>query len=106
MNLSDTVSETVALFKQGHDVEAISKQRALKEETIYTHLAQGLEDGLIQLKEVVDLTDQEIRVIEEAIINLPEEQRNALKPVFDFFDEHYSYSELRCVRASFLHKTG
>lgn len=104
MELSDTVAETIELFKQGYSVESIAKQRKLKAETVYIHLSQALEEGAVQLNEVVDLTGQEIQTIEDAIINLPEEQRNALKPLFDFFDELYSYSELRCVRASFLHK--
>lgn len=106
MEMSDTVAETVELFKQEYSVESIAKQRKLKEETVYTHLSQALEEGVVQLNEVVDLTEQEIQIIEDAIIKLPEEQRNTLKPLFDFFDELYSYSELRCVRANFLHKTG
>jgi len=36
---------------------------------------------------------------------LPEDQKNALKPLFDLFDEAYSYSVLRCVRANFQQKT-
>ena len=103
--LSETAMETLELFKLENSVKNVAQQRNLKEETIYNHLSQALEDGDIELKDVVDLTEQEIQTIEDAISNLPEQQRNALKPVFEFFDENYSYSVLRCVRASFMHKT-
>jgi len=103
--LPETVMETLELFELEHSVEKVAQQRNLKEETVYTHLSQALEGGIVQLKDVVDLTEKEIQLIEEAISNLPEQHRNALKPVFEFFDETYSYSVLRCVRATFLHKT-
>ncbi len=103
--LPDTASESANLFRLGFTVKQIAEQRALQETTIYGHLAQSLEQGLLELAEVVDLPTQDIRQIEEAILNLPEEQKNALKPVFEQFDGVYSYGVLRCVRAALLHKT-
>jgi ATP-dependent DNA helicase RecQ len=58
------------------------------------------------LADVVELPEQEIRRIEEAIINLPEEQRNALKPVYELFGGQYNYGILRCIRAALQHQTG
>ncbi|MCK4842054.1 MAG: DNA helicase RecQ [Methylococcales bacterium] len=104
-DLTDTVAETVALFRQGHKVETIAQRRELKIETIYSHLSQAIEEGSVSANEVVDLDEKEIQQIEDAIINLPEEQKNALKPLFEQFDEAYSYSILRCVRAGFQYKT-
>ncbi len=101
MDLTDTVGESVALFRLGHTVEQVSKQRQLKEGTIYNHLSQAIEEGGVQLNDVIDLDKKEIDQIEEAIINLPEDQKNALKPLFELFDEAYSYDILRCVRAAF-----
>jgi ATP-dependent DNA helicase RecQ len=105
MDLTDTVAETLALFKLGYTVEKVAQQRALKQETIYTHLSQALEEGSVLLNDVIDLDEEEIQQIEEAIVLLPDEQKNALKPLFELFDEVYSYSVLRCVRANFQHKT-
>ena len=105
VDLTDTVSETVALFRLGYTVEKVAKQRHLKSETIYTHLSQAIEEGGVLLNDVIDLDEKEIQLIEEAIILLPDEQKNALKPLFEQFDEVYSYSVLRCVRAAFQHKT-
>ncbi len=104
-DLPDTVAETLALFRLGYTVEKVAKERQLKIETVYSHLSQAIEEGRVLLNEVIDLDEKEIQQIEEAIINLPEEQKNALKPVFELFEEAYSYGVLRCVRARFLHKT-
>ncbi len=100
MGLPDTVAETVALFRLGYTVEKVAKQRQLTEGTIYTHLSQAIEDGSVKLTDVIDLSEGEIQQIEDAIINLPEEQKNALRPLYELFDEAFSYSVLRCVRAN------
>ncbi len=105
MDLPDTVAESVALFRLGYTVDKVAKERELTEGTIYTHLSQAIEDGSVLLNDVIDLSEDEIQQIEDAIINLPEDQKNALKPLFDLFDEAYSYSVLRCVRANFQQKT-
>jgi ATP-dependent DNA helicase RecQ len=105
IGLSDTMAESVALFRLGYSVKQIAQQRELQETTIYGHLAQSLEQGMLVLSDVVELPEQEIRLIEEAILNLPEEQRNALKPVYELFGGQYSYGVLRCVRAALQHQT-
>jgi ATP-dependent DNA helicase RecQ len=98
-NLSETAAESLRLFKLNLGVSQIAKIRGLKESTIYTHLAEAIAQGLIMLTDVIDLSAQEIRQIEACILNLPEAQKNSLKPVFDTFSEAYSYDVLRCVRA-------
>ncbi|MGZ5602055.1 MAG: DNA helicase RecQ [Methylobacter sp.] len=94
IGLSDTMAESVALFRLGYSVKQIAQQRELQETTIYGHLAQSLEQGMLVLTDVVELPEQEISRIEKAIINLPEDQRNALKPVYELFDGQYSYGVL------------
>ena len=98
--IPDTTTESIDLFKLGYSVGQIAKQRAIKEDTVYSHLAQGLEQGLLVLIDVVELPAQAIKNIEEAILELPLGQQNALKPVYDQFDGQYSYSVLRCIRAA------
>lgn len=96
----DTVSETLNLFRLGYKIEQIAQQRSMKPDTIFNHLARALEQDLVEISEVIDLPEAEIHAIQEVILNLPEEQRNALKPVFEMFDGQHSYSVLRCIRAS------
>jgi len=99
-DFTETVEETITLFKVGFSAEKITLQRELKSSTIFCHLAQGIEQGIIELKDVIDLSDQEIKVIQDEILNLPEAQSESLKPVFEALAEQYSYDELRCVKAS------
>lgn len=102
---TDTVKESLDLFRLAYTVKQVAQKRELQETTIYGHLAQSLEQGLLALNDVIDLTQQEIRQIEDAILNLPEQQKNALKPVYELFDGQYSYGVLRCVRAALLYQT-
>lgn len=97
---TDTVKQSLDLFRLGYTVKQVAQKRELQETTIYGHLAQSLEQGLLALNDVIDLTKQEISQIEDAILNLPEQQKNALKPVYELFDGQYSYGVLRCVRAA------
>jgi len=101
----DTVMESVELFKLGYSVQQLAQKRALKEDTIYNHLSQALEQGQLVLKDVVELPEQDIKRVEEAILSLPKEQQNALKPVYEQFDGQYSYGVLRCVRAALQQQT-
>ncbi len=101
----DTVVESADLFKLGYSVKQIAQKRGYKEDTIYNHLSQALEQGMLVLKDVVELSVQEIKGIEEAILSLPKEQQNALKPVYELFDGQYSYGVLRCVRAALQYQT-
>ncbi len=101
----DTVVESVDLFKLGYSVQKIAQKRGYKEDTIYNHLSQALEQGMLALQDVVELPEQDIKRVEEAILSLPEEQRNALKPVYELFDGQYSYGVLRCVRAALQYQT-
>jgi ATP-dependent DNA helicase RecQ len=103
--MPDTAIESAELFKLGYSVARVAQKRGLKEDTIYTHLSHALEQGMLVLKDVVELPEQDIRQIQDAILNLPEEQQNALKPVHELFEGRYSYGVLRCVRAALQHQT-
>ncbi|MEY3787071.1 MAG: helicase RecQ, partial [Pseudomonadota bacterium] len=96
----DTTTESVELFKVGYSIKQIAQKRELKEDTIYNHLSQALEQGMLNFADVVELPEQEINSIQEVILSLPIEQQNALKPVYDWFDGQYSYGVLRCIRAA------
>jgi len=103
---SDTTAASIELFRLGYSVERIAAQRELKTTTIYGHLAEGIGRGLVTLQEVVELPEREIKLIQDAILSLPEAQSQALKPVFEQFDGVYSYEVLRCVKAELDRVTG
>ncbi|NOQ69380.1 MAG: DNA helicase RecQ [Gammaproteobacteria bacterium] len=98
---TDTVSESLLLFRSGLDINAVASQRNLKTSTVYSHLADCIEQGEIKLSEVIDLNEQEVNIIHEALLNLDDGNKK-LKPVFDALDGMYDYNTLRCVQAAVL----
>ena len=95
----DTAAESLRMFKSGMDIEAIAAQRNIKPSTVYGHMATCIEQGEIDLDEVVHLKDQELAAIQEAILATDDGQHK-LKPVYEALDGMFDYEVLRCVRAS------
>jgi len=96
---SDTTEETLLLFRSGMDVNTIASHRNLKSTTIYTHLAKSIEQGDIELQQVVNLNDKEIKTIQNAFLTFSDEDRK-LKPVYEALEGAFDYGLLQCVRAS------
>ncbi len=99
-NLSTTVNETLTLYQQGIAIDQIAQQRDVKETTIYTHLADAIEVGLLEVRDVIDLEDEEFDEIVFSIEALEDEEKGRLKPVYEELDQEYDYGVLRCVQAS------
>lgn len=95
--ISDTVSESIQLFRSGFAIEKISRQRELKTSTIYNHLAKGIEQGLVELQEVVTLEKERIQLIQDLMLEQEEDIR--LGPVYEALDESVDYGVLACIRA-------
>ncbi|MCP4352038.1 MAG: DNA helicase RecQ [Desulfobacterales bacterium] len=100
--LSSTAVETLKLLKDGMSPEQIAEYRGLKIGTIYTHFSKAIEENELSVNEIISLRKEEISEIENAMRELPEEQKNALKPVFEKFDGKYEYGMLHCIRAGLL----
>ncbi len=96
---SDTVSESLLLFRSGLDAQGIAARRELKVSTIYSHLADCIEQGELKLNEVLELTQQDIDIIHDTLLSVDDGSRK-LKPVFDALDGLFDYNILRCVQAS------
>ena len=98
-NLSDTVNDTLTLLNDGFDIETIAKKRDIKISTVYTHLADAIEVGLIEAKDVLQLSDGEHNEIINALeMHLDDDK---LKPAYDALEGQYDYGILKCVQASF-----
>ncbi|RLA20769.1 MAG: DNA helicase RecQ [Gammaproteobacteria bacterium] len=98
--LSATVNETLIFYQQGMGVEEIARQRDLKVSSIYTHLADAIEVGLLEVMEVIDLEKDDYEEIVFTIESLAEEEKGRLKAVYEALDEMYDYGVLKCVQAS------
>jgi ATP-dependent DNA helicase RecQ len=97
----DTAAESLRLFKSGLNIENIAEQRNIKTATVYNHLSACIEQGEIELKDVINITDQELTVIQEAIL-ATDDNHGKLKPVYDALDGIFDYEVLRCVRAAMI----
>jgi ATP-dependent DNA helicase RecQ len=98
--LSETVNETLMLYQQDLTIEQIAQQREIKSSTIYTHLADAIEVGLLDVRNVIDLDDASYNEVVSLIESFAEEEKGRLKPVFDELDGEVDYGVLKCVQAS------
>ncbi|PCI18038.1 MAG: DNA helicase RecQ [Piscirickettsiaceae bacterium] len=98
--LSATVNETLLLYQGGASVDDISAQRGVKDNTIYGHLADAIEVGLLDVKDVLDLNDNEYQEIIMMIESLEDESKGRIKPIYEALDEEYDYGVIKCVQAS------
>lgn len=98
--LSETVNETLMLYQQAMPIEQIAQQRGVKTNTIYTHLADAIEVGLLDVRQVIDLDDMAYTEIVLLIESIQEDEKGRLKPVFDALDGEVDYGVLRCVQAA------
>lgn len=96
-NFSDTINETLSLYNEGLDIKAIAEKRELASTTIYGHLADVIEAGMLSASDVLELDDDEITAIERTAEFLKSKEEKVLKPLFDELDGEYDYGILRCV---------
>lgn len=101
INSSDTVNESLLLFRSGMDANAIATHRDIKTNTVYSHLANCIEQGEVKLNEVIHLPENEIALIHETLLSVNDENKK-LRPVYDALDGMYDYNTLRCVQAAVL----
>ena len=98
--LSDTVNETLMLYQQDKTVMEVAKQRDLTTSTVYTHLADAIEVGLLEVREVIGLEDAAYDEIVALIESQDEEEEGRLKPIFEALDGEIDYGILKCVQLS------
>ena len=98
--LSSTVNETLICYQQGMSIEHIAQQREAQTNTIYTHLADAIEVGLLDVHDVLDLSDAEYNEIIFVLESQEDQQKGRLKPAYDELEGEYNYGILRCVQAS------
>jgi ATP-dependent DNA helicase RecQ len=88
------------LYQKGMNVEQIAAQRESKENTIYGHLADAIEVGLLDVRDVLSLEDSEHQEIVLVIESLEDESKGRIKPIFEALDGEYDYGVIKCVQAS------
>ena len=101
--MTDTITETLNLFRLGLTAEQIASRRSLKTGTVLDHLALAIRQGQLAAKEVVDLPEAEIDRISRVWNGLADEERHGVKALHEAFEGKYDYSLLRCLHAEWLH---
>ena len=96
---TDTITESLLLFRSGLNAEKIAEQRSLTATTVYSHLASCIEQGELKLNDVVQLEQQAIDLIHETLLSTGDGSKK-LKPVYDALDGLFDYNTLRCVQAA------
>lgn len=96
-NFSDTINETLALHHKGLTIDEISEKRDLNSSTIYSHLADVIEAGMLKCADVLDIEDADLETIERTAEFLNSKEKNKLKPLFEELEGEWSYDILRCV---------
>ena len=88
------------LYQQGIDIEKIAQQREVKSSTIFTHLADAIEVGLLDVHEVTGLSNAEFNEIVFVLESQEDQEKGRLKPVYDELNGEYDYGVLKCVQAA------
>ncbi len=99
-NLSDTINDTLLLYQQGLDAEAIADKRQLKISTIYSHFAAAVEADLLDVRKLLPLDDAQYQEIKTAMAVVKTCEEMALKPLYEALEEAYDYGILKCVTAA------
>lgn len=91
----DTVSETEALFKTGLSIREIAAQRGLVPSTIYHHAARLVEEGRLELRQL--MSEELERQITKAISEVGSTEK--LTPIKLLLPEEIEFGQIRCVVA-------
>ncbi|MGB3586261.1 MAG: helix-turn-helix domain-containing protein, partial [Tunicatimonas sp.] len=91
---SDTKQRTYDYYRQGKSVAEIAQLRELSPTTVSTHLAHFVQNGSLDVTELVDPAT--ITKIEDAVYVHGD---SAMKPLKDALDDSISYDEIRLVVA-------
>ncbi len=95
--ITDTIAETVTLLCRGLDPVAIAHERKLTLNTIYSHLTKAIENGEVELEDVLTLKEHELKAIQLAF---EQSKDGKIKPVFEALEGAYEYGVLQCVKAA------
>jgi len=89
-----TYEQSLELYRKGLSILQIAKERQLAESTIAGHLIKlSAEHSDIRLRDLIQEAD--FQEIKEVLEKLALKRGDALKPIFDYFGEKYTYTQVR-----------
>ncbi|MBF0264452.1 MAG: DNA helicase RecQ [Gammaproteobacteria bacterium] len=102
--ISETIAETLFLFKSNNSLAQIAETRNLTINTIYSHIEKAVKQFLIELPSLyndLNISDKDVNIILQSRQELIDREDKKLSSLFQFLDEQYEYPILRIVCASF-----
>ena len=96
-----TAQITYELYKQGKSIEEIAKERTISIITIEKHISDCIEQGKIDISELVN--SEKIKIITKAATEI---DTLFLKPIKEHLGDDYSYTEIRYVISWLNFKNG
>ena len=90
-----TYQQTLLLWQQHKSIQEIAAKRKIHERTIYDHLAKLMEEGKIDVKEL--LTADEISILETAFAQIPADA--TLTAIREIVGKEYPWETLKIFRA-------
>jgi ATP-dependent DNA helicase RecQ len=99
---ADTAAATLALHREGLEPAEIARRQDLPLSSVYLHLAEGIEKGVVDADAVIDLDELERQEIMDAFeaANVLETQQ--LQPAYDALGGRYGYGILKCLLAELM----
>jgi ATP-dependent DNA helicase RecQ len=94
---TDTVTETVQLLCRDMTPVEIAQRRDITVATVYNHLARAIEQGEIELEDVIRLDEKTLKAIRFVF---EQHSGDKLKPVYEALGGEYDYGVLRCIQVA------
>jgi ATP-dependent DNA helicase RecQ len=102
--LSDTIAETVFLFKSNKSFEEIAQIRNFSITTIFDHISKAIEADAINLSNVLEqlnISEKDVNLIHHYWLEIDEQEAHPLKTLYNLLDDKYPYPVIKIVTASF-----
>ena len=91
---TNTIDQTLELFKEGLNIEDVAKQRSLTPSTIYNHAAKLIHEKRVMVQQFV--SEDTLQQVMTELLQKPEQSNTEL---FELFGGSISFDDLRLIRA-------
>lgn len=96
--LSPTARESLDLYRELGDIDAVAERRGFKPASIWRHLEQAARLHKIDYRTLVGLPDVEIEKVRNTLDQFRQRGIVALTPVFEALEGKYPYEIIRIIR--------
>jgi ATP-dependent DNA helicase RecQ len=99
VDVSASALETLEIFEDLQNVDAVAAQRGIKANTIYSHLTACVKAGKLEVTDIIELKKSELECLQDTLSFFEEQGFMQLSPVYNALFGNYSFEILRLIRA-------